>query len=109
MIVVCELNRINYSYYNFLFHIFVLQFNIFIILKVHFANPVYESMYAGSSEPALPSNNSSSCSAPDEKKGLLQHTQDELNAQDLLWLKDKNVSNLLSVRKLNTIENWQFK
>lgn len=53
-------------------------------LKVHFANPVYESMYAGSSEPALPSNNSSNCSAPEEKKGLLQHTQDESNAQDLL-------------------------
>lgn len=49
----------------------------------HFANPVYESMYAGSNEPVLPCGSSSSC-GPDEKKGLLQHNQDESNAQDLL-------------------------
>lgn len=42
--------------------------------KVHFGNPVYDSMYAGTSaEPAAPLT----CGAPEEKKGLLQHTQDE--------------------------------
>lgn len=52
--------------------------------KSHFANPVYESMYAGSAAvPALTSSASSN-NGPDEKKGLLQHSQDESSAQDLL-------------------------
>lgn len=42
-------------------------------------------MYAGTTDPQLAGGSSNSnCGGPDEKKGLLQHTQDELNAQDLL-------------------------
>lgn len=48
--------------------------------KGHFANPVYESMYAGSSELVLVSNGNGA--GADEKKGLLQ--QDESTNQDLL-------------------------
>lgn len=42
-------------------------------------------MYAGSTEPSMAggSGNSNMC-APDEKKVLLQHSQDESNSQDLL-------------------------
>lgn len=46
----------------------------------HFANPVYESMYAGSNEMTTLGNGANT--APDEKKGLLQ--QDDINHQDLL-------------------------
>lgn len=63
--------------------------------KAHFANPVYDSMYAGGvnvhadSSSSLPGHSSHpllsvSGSAPEEKKGLLQHTQDDSLAQDLL-------------------------
>ena len=41
-------------------------------------------MYAGTSDSAILCGNIASSNAPDEKKGLLQHTHDELNAQDLL-------------------------
>lgn len=63
--------------------------------QAHFANPVYDSMYAGGvnvhadSSSSLPGHSSHpllsvSGSAPEEKKGLLQHTQDDSLAQDLL-------------------------
>ncbi|XP_055528067.1 prolow-density lipoprotein receptor-related protein 1 [Wyeomyia smithii] len=62
--------------------------------KAHFANPVYDSMYAGginvhTDSSSMPGNSShpllnASSSAPEEKKGLLQHTLDDTNAQDLL-------------------------
>lgn len=53
------------------------------MFKGHFANPVYESMYAGSTAPSIASGSSNIC-ASDEKKILLQHSQDESNSQDLL-------------------------
>uniref|UniRef100_A0A336MF06 CSON015005 protein n=1 Tax=Culicoides sonorensis TaxID=179676 RepID=A0A336MF06_CULSO len=49
--------------------------------KGHFANPVYESMYAGSNNEMTTLGNGAN-TAPDEKKGLLQ--QDDINQQDLL-------------------------
>ncbi|XP_055692338.1 low-density lipoprotein receptor-related protein 1 [Lutzomyia longipalpis] len=60
--------------------------------KGHFANPVYESMYAGSGGGAAAGGASAgggggaeiSHVAPEEKKGLLQHTQDDPLSQDLL-------------------------
>lgn len=62
--------------------------------KAHFANPVYDSMYAGgvnvhADSSSIPGNSAHpllnmSCSAPEEKKGLLQHTLDDSSAQDLL-------------------------
>ncbi|XP_046809386.1 low-density lipoprotein receptor-related protein 1 [Lucilia cuprina] len=52
--------------------------------KGNFANPVYESMYADAIvEPAVvPENNLST--APDERKGLLQHSHDDNNTPDIL-------------------------
>lgn len=52
----------------------------------HFANPVYESMYSGTADGNMTIGDSvgSHNSAPEEKKGLLQHNQDELCTQDLL-------------------------
>lgn len=66
------------------------NFNFF---QGRFTNPVYESMYAGTTEPVL--LNSTNCNgngtgsngnnfASEEKKGLLQHNQDEINTQDLI-------------------------
>lgn len=70
--------------------------------KGHFANPVYESMYAGASVPGFSGNGGAGLSgmnpgtemeqlgihknnAPDEKKGLLDHNQDsDHNNQDIL-------------------------
>lgn len=50
--------------------------------KGNFANPVYESMYAGSTQDTEIVANSSI--APDERKGLLQDSHDEPNTQDIL-------------------------
>ncbi|XP_052902166.1 low-density lipoprotein receptor-related protein 1 [Anopheles moucheti] len=62
--------------------------------KVHFGNPVYEQMYAGSvnvhSDSSTIAGNSAhpllttSSTAPEEKKGLLQHPQEDTIAADLL-------------------------
>lgn len=41
-------------------------------------------MYAGTSDTGLTINGDNHSSAPEEKKGLLQHNQDDLCAQDLL-------------------------
>lgn len=49
--------------------------------KAHFANPVYESMYAGNTNEVVPIGTGSTAGI-DEKKGLLQ--QDDGSAQDLL-------------------------
>lgn len=49
--------------------------------QAHFANPVYESMYAGNTN-EMTSLGTGSAAGVDEKKGLLQ--QDDGNAQDLL-------------------------
>ncbi|XP_043066692.1 low-density lipoprotein receptor-related protein 1 isoform X1 [Drosophila bipectinata] len=52
-------------------------------LQGNFANPVYESMYADSiPEPA--STEIAHSTAPDERKGLLQHTHDENHTPDIL-------------------------
>ncbi|XP_001985922.2 low-density lipoprotein receptor-related protein 1 isoform X2 [Drosophila grimshawi] len=51
--------------------------------KGNFANPVYESMYADAiAEPA--SAEIAHSTAPDERKGLLQHTHDETHTPDIL-------------------------
>lgn len=62
--------------------------------KVHFGNPVYEQMYAGSvnvhSDSSTIAGNSAhpllttGSTAPEEKKGLLQHPQEDTIAADLL-------------------------
>ncbi|XP_058055099.1 prolow-density lipoprotein receptor-related protein 1 [Anopheles bellator] len=65
--------------------------------KVHFGNPVYEQMYAGNvnvhGDPSAHGSTSSNSAhplltgtsvAPDEKKGLLQHPQEDTIAADLL-------------------------
>lgn len=49
--------------------------------KVHFANPVYESMYAGNTNDVATIGTGSTAGI-DEKKGLLQ--QDDSTTQDLL-------------------------
>ncbi|XP_055918086.1 low-density lipoprotein receptor-related protein 1 isoform X3 [Eupeodes corollae] len=50
--------------------------------KGNFANPVYESMYAGAiSEPSV---SESVSTAPDERKGLLQHSHDDTSVPDIL-------------------------
>ncbi|XP_067627209.1 prolow-density lipoprotein receptor-related protein 1 isoform X1 [Eurosta solidaginis] len=52
--------------------------------KGNFANPVYESMYADAIvEPAAVAENVLS-TAPDERKGLLQHSHDDTNTPDIL-------------------------
>lgn len=52
-------------------------------LQGNFANPVYESMYADAiAEPAIAEIAHST--APDERKGLLQHTHDETHTPDIL-------------------------
>lgn len=63
----------------------------FVLFQSRFTNPVYESMYADSSEPVVGivgiggSNNieSISSSVLEEKTGLLQ--RDEIQLNDLLW------------------------
>ncbi|XP_037895975.1 low-density lipoprotein receptor-related protein 1B isoform X2 [Glossina fuscipes] len=51
--------------------------------KGNFANPVYESMYADAIvEPPIPENVLST--APDERKGLLQHSHDDNHTPDIL-------------------------
>lgn len=51
--------------------------------KCNFANPVYESMYADAIvEPTV--SDSTLHTAPDERKGLLQHSHDETNTPDIL-------------------------
>lgn len=61
--------------------------------KGHFANPVYESMYAGDGGSGgggahgmagSGAGNGNGAGGGEEKKVLLQHTQDELSASDLL-------------------------
>lgn len=50
----------------------------------NFANPVYESMYADAIvEPAAVVENVLS-TAPDERKGLLQHSHDDTSTPDIL-------------------------
>lgn len=57
-------------------------------LQGNFANPVYESMYADAiAEPA--SVEIALRTAPDERKGLLQHTHDETHTPDILWWLDR--------------------
>lgn len=57
--------------------------------KAHFANPVYESMYAGNTNEMTSLGTGNVTTGVDEKKGLLQ--QDDGNAQDLLWsIKENN-------------------
>lgn len=66
----------------------------FFLAQVHFGNPVYEQMYAGSvnvhSDSSTIAGNSAhpllttSSTAPEEKKGLLQHPQEDTIAADLL-------------------------
>ena len=51
--------------------------------KGNFANPVYESMYADAIvEPSV--NSSALSTAPDERKGLLQHSHDDTSTPDIL-------------------------
>lgn len=49
--------------------------------QAHFANPVYESMYAGNTN-EMSSLGTENTGGVDEKKGLLQ--QEDANTQDLL-------------------------
>lgn len=50
--------------------------------KAHFANPVYESMYAGNTNNDVTPIGTGGTAGIDEKKGLLQ--QDDGSVQDLL-------------------------
>lgn len=61
--------------------------------QIHFANPVYESMYAGAATELVTASGSGgsggmSASAPDERKGLLHyphhHDDDAPHGTDLL-------------------------